>query len=217
MFDCYDHNFFASRFHIDMFIESFREYGNYVGLTTEKNKVQRVGWPMEYLKNSLDSYKGMPKENIILFPHRIAPEKQPDLFRDLQHDLPDYELIVCADKTLTKNEYHNLLGRAKMVFSANLQETLGISWYEGALVDAIPMVPDRLSYREMAIDQFKYPSVWTIDADGYAKHKAELVERIKTYMEHYNEYLPIVRQQVKKLQTEFFSGNELYGAISSER
>ena len=58
---------------------------------------------------------------------------------------------------------------------------------------------------------------WTIDADGYAKHKAELVERIKTYMEHYNEYLPIVRQQVKKLQTEFFSGNELYGAISSER
>ena len=217
MFDCYDHNFFASRFHIDMFIESFREYGNYVGLTTEKNKVQRVGWPMEYLKNSLDSYKGMPKENIILFPHRIAPEKQPDLFRDLQHDLPDYELIVCADKTLTKNEYHTLLGRAKMVFSANLQETLGISWYEGALVDAIPMVPDRLSYREMAIDQFKYPSVWTIDADGYAKHKAELVERIKTYMEHYNEYLPIVRQQVKKLQTEFFSGKELYGAISSER
>ena len=51
---------------------------------------------------------------------------------------PDYELIVCADKTLTKNEYDNLLGRAKMVFSANLQETLGISWYEGALVDCIP-------------------------------------------------------------------------------
>ena len=28
--------------------------------------------------------------------------------------------------------------------SANLQETLGISWYEGLLVDTIPMVPDRL-------------------------------------------------------------------------
>ena len=45
----------------------------------------------------------------------------------------------------------------------------------------------------------------------------ELIERIKTYMEHYDEYLPIVRQQVKKLQAEFFSGNKLYGAISSER
>ena len=42
------------------------------------------------------------------------------------------------------------------MFSANLQETLGISWYEGVLVDTIPMVPDRLSYSEMAIHEFKY-------------------------------------------------------------
>ena len=33
---------------------------------------------------------------------------------------------------------YNLLGQAKLVFSANLQETLGISWYEGEnLVDTI--------------------------------------------------------------------------------
>ena len=43
-----------------------------------------------------------------------------------------------------------MLGEAKLLFSANLQETLGISWYEGALVDVIIMVPDRLSYTEMA-------------------------------------------------------------------
>jgi hypothetical protein len=50
---------------------------------------------------------------------------------------------------LTKEEYHTLLGESKMVFSANLQETLGISCYEGAVVGAIPLVPDRLSYTEM--------------------------------------------------------------------
>ena len=38
----------------------------------------------------------------------------------------------------------------------NLQETLGISWYEGVLVDVIPMVPDRLSYSEMAIWQVRF-------------------------------------------------------------
>ena len=58
---------------------------------------------------------------------------------------------------MTKDEYHNILGEAKIVFSANLQETLGISAYEGALVGAIPMVPDRLSYTEMYDDDFKYP------------------------------------------------------------
>ena len=79
---------------------------------------------------------------MILFPHRIAPEKQLEIFSDLQNQLPQYEFVVCQERPLSKIEYHNLLGEAKLVFSANLQETLGISWYEGALVGALPMVPD---------------------------------------------------------------------------
>ena len=149
MYECYDDNYFATQFHIDLFAASLR---------MDPNKNHRVGWPMEYLANSLDSYKGMEKRNLILFPHRVAPEKQVEIFRDLKEQLPQFEFVVCQEQTLSKNEYHNLLGEAKVVFSANLQETLGISWYEGALVNAIPMMPDRLSYSEMAIDDFKYPS-----------------------------------------------------------
>lgn len=215
MFECYDNNFFASDFHINIFVEAFRDVGNYIGLSTNKTKVQRVGWPMEYLANSLDSYRNMPKENIILFPHRVAPEKQPDIFRDLRTHLPDYELIVCQEQELTKIEYHNLLGRAKLVFSANLQETLGISWYEGALVDTIPMVPDRLSYKEMAMEQFKYPSKWTESFGDYENHRVLIIERIKDYMENYDQYLPTLRKQVAKLKKDFFSGEKLYGAIGN--
>ena len=47
-------------------------------------------------------------------------------------------LLFVQEQTLTKDEYHNLLGKAKIVFSANTQETLGISCYEGALVGATP-------------------------------------------------------------------------------
>ena len=210
MFECYDNNFFASDFHIDMFVEAF--WG--VAKQLNNGKVQRVGWPMEYLRNSLDSYRGMPKENIILFPHRIAPEKQPEIFRDLRTHLPDYELIICQEQELSKMEYHNLLGRAKLVFSANLQETLGISWYEGAVVDAIPMVPDRLSYSEMALPQFKYPSEWTTSYKAYLQHKDEIINKIIEYMENYDDYLPVIRKQVNTLNKEFFSGDELYRAIS---
>ena len=80
-------------------------------------------------------------------------------------------LLFAQERELTKNEYHNLLGRAKMIFSANLQETLGISWYEGLLVDCIPMVPDRLSYSEMANLEFKYLSIWTKNFAQYTKFK----------------------------------------------
>ena len=200
MYECYDDNFFASEFHIDLFAES---------LDIDDSKTHRVGWPMEYLKNSLDSYKGMEKRNLILFPHRIAPEKQVDIFYDLRTQLPQYEFIVCQEQQLTKNEYHNLLGEAKLVFSANLQETLGISWYEGALVDAIPMVPDRLSYTEMALPEFKYPSQWTEDYSSYRQHRGDIAAKITDYMENYDDYLVSLDKQRTKLNKQFFSYKSL--------
>jgi hypothetical protein len=218
MYECFDHNFYATDFHIDMFCDTILEKENNDHWTTQEaldfdDKVHRVGWPMEYLKGSLDSYKGMEKRDLILFPHRVAPEKQVDIFRDLQTRLPQYEFVVCQERELTKNEYHNLLGEAKIVFSANLQETLGISWYEGALVDAIPMVPDRLSYSEMALPEFAYPSKWTEDYSAYVKHRGEVVAKICDYMENYDDYLVSLDKQRTKLNKEFFSGAELYDTI----
>ena len=204
MYECYDDNFFASEFHIDLFAES---------LDIDDDKTHRVGWPMEYLKDSLVQYKGMQKRNLILFPHRVAPEKQVDIFRDLAQLLPQYEFVVCQDQELSKNEYHNLLGEAKMVFSANLQETLGISWYEGALVDAIPMVPDRLSYSEMALPEFTYPSAWTENYDAYLHNRDKVVAQIVNYMENYDDLQVSLEKQRTKLNKEFFSGAALYDAI----
>jgi hypothetical protein len=211
MYECYDDNFFASEFHIDLFTDTMMD--NY---DVDIDKAIRVGWPMEYLKNSLDSYKGMEKRNLILFPHRIAPEKQVDIFRDLKERLPQYEFVVCQEQQLSKNEYHNLLGEAKLVFSANLQETLGISWYEGALVDAIPMVPDRLSYSEMALPEFKYPSAWTENFDAYLHNRDKVVAQIVNYMENYEDLLVSLDKQRTKLNKDFFSGTALYKAIADE-
>ena len=208
MFECYDDNFFASDFHIDMFTDVFDE-----DYAIDWDRIQRVGWPMEYLRNSLDSYKGMEKRDLILFPHRVAPEKQVEIFRDLAEQLPQYEFVVCQEQQLTKNEYHNLLGEAKLVFSANLQETLGISWYEGALVDAIPMVPDRLSYSEMAVPEFKYPSEWTEDFNSYRNNRDKVVAQIVEYMEHYDDFQVSLEKQRTKLNKQFFSGVALYDAV----
>ena len=216
MFDCYDHNFFATQFHIDLFLQTFKNKDNPKEFRqVNEDKIKRVGWPMEYLATSLDSYKNMPKEDIILFPHRVAPEKQVDIFNDLKSSLPQYEFIVCQERELTKNDYHNLLGRAKMVFSANLQETLGISWYEGLLVDCIPMMPDRLSYSEMADQSFKYPSIWTKNFAQYKKFKPQLVEKVIDYMENYNSYKIPMNTQLYNLKRSFFSGEALYKEVSN--
>jgi hypothetical protein len=218
MFSCYDDNFFATQFHIELFANGIFNWNNGKDWTCNtpqeaNTTIKRVGWPMEYLKDTLTQYNGMEKRNLILFPHRLAPEKQVDIFRDLADQLPEYEFVICQERSLTKNEYHNLLGESKLVFSANLQETLGISWYEGALVNSIPMVPDRLSYSEMALPEFKYPEEWTSSFSSYRQHRGKLVDKIRHYMENYNDYLVSLNKQVTKLNKDFFSGSLLYEAI----
>jgi hypothetical protein len=220
-FHAFDHNYFATQFHIEMFfVNLLNDYptenpwfeddladlraGNLLA-----DKIVRTGWPMEYMVDTLTMYKNMPKRDLILFPHRIAPEKQVEIFRDLATHLPQYEFVVCQDQQLTKNEYHNLLGEAKMVFSANLQETLGISCYEGAIVDAIPLVPDRLSYTEMYYDTFKYPSEWTESFDSYVKHRPNLCFAIMQHMDHYNTRVSTIRKQTNDLTERFFSCQDL--------
>jgi hypothetical protein len=221
-YNCFDHNYFATDFHIHMFYENLIQpdpdrkqtmYKTVIDDVVFNNKVVRTGWPMEYMEDTLTMYKNMPKRDLILFPHRIAPEKQVEIFRDLATHLPQYEFVVCQDQQLTKNEYHNLLGEAKMVFSANLQETLGISWYEGAVVDAIPMVPDRLSYSEMAFDTFKYPSQWTENYEAYDSARPAICNKIMQYMNHYDQFLPQLRKQTEALREQYFTATGLYNNI----
>ena len=213
-FNAIDHNYFATDFHIDMFSENMFRYDRHLSGDTWSHavnkKIVRVGWPMEYVSDILEPYKRMPKRDLVLFPHRIAPEKQVEIFRDLKEQLPQYEFVVCQDQELTKNEYHNLLGEAKLVFSANLQETLGISCYEGAMVDAIPMVPDRLSYKEMYSNDFKYPSTWTENWDQYVLNKQNIVNKITDYMENYEKYVPAVKKQTHSLAENFFNARLIY-------
>jgi glycosyltransferase involved in cell wall biosynthesis len=213
-FHAIDHNYFATQFHIDVFFKNLLESKFNSGFNIA-GRVIRTGWPMEYMEPMLTPYKNMTKRDLILFPHRIAPEKQVEIFRDLKEQLPQYEFVVCQDQELTKNEYHNLLGEAKIVFSANLQETLGISCYEGALVGAIPMVPDRLSYREMYYDGFKYPSEWTTSWDNYLQYRKHLCHHIMTTMTHYEKRLTQLNKQAQDLTQQFFGASNLLRVVGT--
>ena len=222
-FHAFDHNYFATDFHIKLFYTNLLNdypienpwYSEHLEeiLKGKEPKIVRTGWPMEYMEDTLTPYKGMTKRDLILFPHRIAPEKQVEIFRDLKTHLPQYEFIVCQDKNLTKDEYHTLLGQAKMVFSANLQETLGISCYEGAAVDAIPMVPDRLSYSEMYFDTFKYESKWTESYQSYEMYRPDLCRAIMTHMDYYETRLTQLNKQTEDLTNYFFSADVLLNNI----
>lgn len=209
LFDAIDKNYFASQFHISLFARTMfpeEDQRDYL-----MSKIVRSGWPMEYLGNYIQP-KRLQKENIILFPHRNAPEKQLNIFLDLAKQLPQYKWINCNDLDLTKKEYNELLEQSKMVFSANLQETLGISCYEILMAGGMPLVPNRLSYVEMYDDIFKYPSNCTVDWKGYQDHKEMLVGKIETMMENFEaqEIQEAITSNRQKLLEQYFTATNLY-------
>ena len=195
MFHCYTTNWFATNFHMDMFINNM--FGPFTREEWEPDfeevkskfimdrKIDLTGWPMEYLFDVLEPYTKLEKKPQICFPHRIAPEKQLDIFKDLAASMPEYNWVVCQDRELTKHEYHTILGESQMVFSANLQETYGISCIEGLICGAMPLVPDRLSYSEMYTTPFKYPSEWTASWEDYQSNKRSLIAYIQDLMGSY--------------------------------
>ena len=105
MFETYDNNFFASDFIINMFVDTFKEFGNYVGLTTDKTKVRRVGWSYGVFgRFNLAQHTKAWTKKISFYFHRIVPKSNPDIFYDLKDALPNMNLLK-REKELSKNEY----------------------------------------------------------------------------------------------------------------
>lgn len=211
LFYASDCNYFATIYHARLFRDNLHINAMEHYDMIQTGKVVITGLPFDYLKEIIVKPDIIEKENLILFPHRIATEKQVEVFKELEKALPEYKFIVCQESRLTKEEYHNLLYRAKIVFSANLQETLGIGQYEGALAGAFPLVPDRLSYAEMYPDMFKYLDTYTDIGLSY-EGKNHLVSRIKDIIFNYDKYVPDIKDLVKSLNP-YFSGVNLANKI----
>lgn len=216
-FNCFDNNFFASEYHINLFYDTLLKDEYNLADLIKSNKIVQTGWPMEYMEETLAPYKNINKKDLILFPHRIAPEKQIEIFNDLKHQLPQYEFVVCQKQNLSKQEYHTLLGQAKIVFSASLQETLGISvCAEAPLTNTVPLAPNRLSYAEIFKDYpyFLYPSKYTESIDSYYQHRDWLKSKIIDTMNNYNDSLPIIDEYVKTQYQKFFNADKLLGIVT---
>lgn len=222
MFHAFDHNYFATEFHIDIFQKYIFDTDKN-GLHLEQRspeyyrdtrKIVKTGWPMEYMRQTLSDYT-TEKEDIIIFPHRLSVEKQPEIFRDLAESLPEYQFVVCQEQSLSKDQYHKLLARSKLLWSASLQETLGISPYEGALLGVYPLMPRRLSYTEMYPSKYLYPSEWTENYSTYLQNKEQIVSMVRAIMQQYTDQQDDLRMLANHLEKNFFTATNLIKVIKS--
>lgn len=150
-FRALDGSFVATEFHKKLIVDYFNTY-------IDSKKVHVVGFPMDWkyeIKKLVK--KRTQKEDIVVFPHRLDKEKNPQVFDTIAKNfIGKAKFVKTVEVTKNKKEYYNLLQKAKIIFSANDQETFGIGTVEALMLGCIPIVPNKLAYKELYYNCFKY-------------------------------------------------------------
>jgi glycosyltransferase involved in cell wall biosynthesis len=129
----------------------------------DKDKVYVTGFPI-YPRNSWSEIQKIKKDYIIIFPHRLDPEKNPNHFDKLEetlvklHKMDDWKFLKTKVSCKDKKEYYRLLELSKIAVSFADQETWGIAMQEAVFAGCVPFVPNRLSYPELYKNNFIYDS-----------------------------------------------------------
>lgn len=129
--------------------EKLKEIANKMkvtGLFFEAEEIRDMVWPNELVKD----------ENLVVFPHRLAPEKAPDKFDALAKEFPGKVFVKTIEKTKTKQEYISLAAGAKYSVSFQGQETFGYSTLEMLALWVIPLVYDGMSYQETVPKEYRW-------------------------------------------------------------
>lgn len=145
-FQFVDGVFVATMFHRDLLSQSRK---------IEFSKIHVTGLPI--YPEFVESVK---KENIVVFPHRLDPEKHPEIFEKLALELQQrnrtWGFFYSKEYCRTKQEYYDLLNKSKIAISFADQETWGIAMQEALFCGCIPLVPDKLSYQELYPEAFRF-------------------------------------------------------------
>ena len=196
LYEALDFNMFATNYHVDLFM------GGVFDNDLKSSKVLVSGQPHNLLHETLTNRPRAVKKRQVIFPHRDSVEKQPSIFHDLARSMPDVKFVFPLDNGAkpSKEEYYQLLEESTVMFSANLQETLGISAMEAVLLDTIPFLPTRLSYREMYSAKFLYPDNWTATLATYQEHKESIVKHLYYMLDNAADYEENLERQKERLE-----------------
>jgi hypothetical protein len=212
-FHACDFNYFATDFHKHMFIAN-------LGIPMEyHHKAITSGQPHDPIIEDLSKYyKNAKRDRKVIWPHRKNFDKQPVIINTMVRPLEklNIDVMITQDWNLDKKKYYEVLGSAKLIFSCSLHENLGISMMEGCLAGALPLVPDRASYSEMYLDEFKYPSEWTSSYSNFMKHQVEVIEKVEDFIENYEMYKKnFLWDQVEILQNNYLTADVMVGNLIS--
>ena len=148
-FKIYDGIFVGSQWHKELITKN---------RSINKDKIYVTGLPFDYVEiqisNNCSIWDKTNKKQQVTFPHRLDPEKQPRLVDELNKS--GFNIIKTKDVCKDKKQYYQTLKESKVAVSFALQETFGFAMLEAMALRCFPVVPDKLSYKNIIPDEYRY-------------------------------------------------------------
>lgn len=168
------------------------------GRIRDKSVVLYPGMDFRSIDEASAPKKSHKKNRVIVWNHRWEHDKDPETFFHTLFELAgdyDFRLIVLgqqfryqpeifkmaqqklADRldhfgfAENEKEYADLLRRGDIIVSTARHEFFGMAVLEGVRAGCRPLVPDRLSYKELFAGKYRYPE------NGFKKYLHELLFR----------------------------------------
>lgn len=201
-----DLNFFGTNHNKNLFIKTLGIEDQ--ELTLNKCRAHGV-YPLEWI---FDLQNNDPKENIVVFPHRLNYDKAPWVFDEIaslvNETRPDIKFVKTQELNLSKEDYYKFLRKCKVIFSANKHENLGIGTFEAMCSGCLPVLPKKLSYAEMYSDLFLY-SV-TEDLYNQGSDRQVLANMIINFIDNYDQYKEQWHADINHVHNTFFTGKSMF-------
>jgi hypothetical protein len=206
LFYASDVTYFASEFHRSMFLNNLEIPFAY------HDRAVLSGQPHSAIVAHMSSIKEPEnKSRQVIWPHRYNEDKQPEIAEELAND---FDMVITQKLNLSKDEFYRTMADTKVLFSCALHENLGISVMEGVLIGAIPLLPDRCSYAEMYLPEFKYPSVWTESYENFITYRPQLVNRLNSILDDPTAYAELMQRQKDILISNYLSADVMIDRLT---
>lgn len=203
-----DYVYFGTHFHADMFERNLEIPEE------ERFRTMVSGQPHGAILEQMKSVTVKSVEDRtfdVIWPHRYNEDKQPEIAEDLSKD---FSMLITQKQQLSKSAYYDAMASSKVMFSCSLHENLGISIMEGVLVGTLPLVPDRCSYSEMYLPEFKYPSAWTENYENFMAYRPQLVNRLNTMLDNFDSYADVMSIQKDILVNNYLSADVMVSTLT---
>lgn len=205
-----DHNWYATDFHRKMFLNNLNIARD------DHHKAQLSGQPHDLIVAAMSNlYNKNTSKQGVVWPHRYNADKQPEIAEDLNSSM-NTSWCITQKLNLSKAEYYQKLSEHQVIFSCSLHENLGISIMEAVLLDVIPVLPDRCSYREMYAPDFLYPSAWTESWESYQANKTQLQQFIQHRLDYPKKYSRQLAKQKKVLRERYLTADVMMDQMISD-